>query len=72
MGFVRRADNAAAKARASRGGTTRPVSPSRFTYVTPLWSSQQTTGFPQAMASNCTRPKASAGATEGMQNTSQA
>ena len=52
--------------------TTRPVSSCRFTCGTPDFRSQQTTGRPQAIASTCTRPKASFGVTEGSANTSAA
>jgi hypothetical protein len=51
---------ASASALAFLGSTTRPVSPSRFAYVTPdPGMSVDTTGFLKSMASSCTIPKPS-------------
>ena len=63
---------ASRKAATSPGGTTRPLSPWRFTHGTPEGRSVLTTGLPQAIASSCTMPKASALVTDGSTNMSHA
>ena len=61
---------AAARARASPGGTSRPVSPSRTTSATPPWA-EATTGRPAAPASIATSPRGS-GRVDGTTATSAA